>query len=590
MITIAPAAIVPAVPPDTAAPALFGPGEAEGTAFAAELALAMGGGEPAKPPPAAATRPVPANGIRMTIAFPPTDTGAGLVEPTNSGLDAADPIGAAAEAVTAPTERTGAPPAAPMPEARDTASPPAAPPPVPSAAPEPAATTTPPSAPDAAAPEAGALAEAQPAPSIRVRGPARAEGHGADAEEMTAPVSRSPTAPGADRTVPPVEARPVDARPALASVPQAPGDAAGGDGGAPSGVEAEPEAQRPSRSRLAEEPLPRVTDQALVVDTDPQPLAAGDQAETAPDDPAPGARDGLSAHQPPSATSAGQPTPETIGLAAAATPALRPAGDVPRPRGGAGMAAATAGTGAPTPPGDAAEPAPRPAVPAETTPRAAAEAGPGLAEPAPATDAPRPEAAPAAEQATETAEPRGSPADRTGQPPPRTEAAPRALAPPGAAEVLAQLQPGERTAPAAAAPPVPRAAPAPPAQQIAPMLITLAAGAAGMPDRLTLTLDPQELGRIEVEVSREGERRVAIAVLAERPETLHLLMRDAAILDRALAQAGVGAEGRSLAFDLGGGSDGRQRRGNGGATPAASPPRPEPARPRDPLSLLDIAI
>jgi hypothetical protein len=160
-----------------------------------------------------------------------------------------------------------------------------------------------------------------------------------------------------------------------------------------------------------------------------------------------------------------------------------------------------------------------------------------------------------------------------------------------AAEALPQLPPADRATPANAVSPVPRAAPTPPVQQIAPVLITLAAGAAGMPDRLTLTLDPQELGRIEVEVAREGERRVAIAVLAERPETLHLLMRDAAILDRALAQAGVGAEGRSLAFDLGGGSDGRQPRGNNSGTPVArTPPQPEPARPRDPLSLLDIAI
>jgi hypothetical protein len=590
MITIAPAPAMPVALPDSAAPGLFGADEAEGPAFAAELALAMAGGEPAKLPPAAATRPMPADAIRMTIAFPAPDTGAALVEPTTTGLDAAAPIGAPAEAVTAATEHADAPPAAPMPEARDTASPPAAPSPVPSAVPRPAPTATPRSAKDAAAPQAEALIEAQPAPSNGVRGPARAEGHGPDAEEMTAPGSRPPPAPAADRGVPPVEARPVDARPTLASDPEALGDAAAPDGVAPSGVEARPEAERRSRSRLADEPSPRVTDQTAVADTDPQPRAAGNLAGTAPDAPPPDARDGVPADQPVPETPAGQPTPETLGLAAAATPAPRPAGDVPRPRGGVGTAAATTGAGAPTPPGDAAEPAPRPA-PAETAPRAPAEARPDPAEPAPATDAPRPAAAQAAEPTTEPAEPRGNPADRTEQPPPRTEAAPRVLAPSGAAEALPQLQPVERAAPVAAAPPVPRAAPTPPAQQIAPVLITLAAGAAGMPDRLTLTLDPQELGRIEVEVSREGERRVAIAVLAERPETLHLLMRDAAILDRALAQAGVGAEGRSLAFDLGGGSDGRQQRGNGAATPGSSTsPQPEPARPRDPLSLLDIAI
>jgi flagellar hook-length control protein FliK len=138
-----------------------------------------------------------------------------------------------------------------------------------------------------------------------------------------------------------------------------------------------------------------------------------------------------------------------------------------------------------------------------------------------------------------------------------------------------------------------RPPPAPPAQQIAPVLVTLAAGATGQSESLILTLEPQELGRIEVEVTREGERRVAIAVIAERPETLHLLMRDAAVLDRALAQAGVGAEGRSLAFDLGGGSD---RRGEHGAPASGRGDAPATSRAdgavrrADPLSLLDIAI
>ncbi|WP_161988333.1 flagellar hook-length control protein FliK [Elioraea sp. Yellowstone] len=138
-----------------------------------------------------------------------------------------------------------------------------------------------------------------------------------------------------------------------------------------------------------------------------------------------------------------------------------------------------------------------------------------------------------------------------------------------------------------------RPPPAPPAQQIAPVLVTLAAGATGQSESLILTLEPQELGRIEVEVTREGERRVAIAVIADRPETLHLLMRDAAVLDRALAQAGVGAEGRSLAFDLGGGSDRRGERGapaSGRGDAPATPRADGTARRADPLSLLDIAI
>jgi hypothetical protein len=392
----------------------------------------------------------------------------------------------------------------------------------------------------------------------------------------------------------PIGARPIEARTPSTVEPGAPPDAAAGDQEAPPADASAPATRAPIRSRPAAAPPPQLAEPGAVA-ADAGGLDIGDPAEAAADAPPATAGDATSADRPATAGDAASadrpapealargPTPEAIGLAAAATPAVRPAGEPPRTRGGLAPAGAAARPSA----SDAAEPAPRPAAPA-ATPLEAAEARPTPAEAAPIVDAARPPSA----APVDAAEPARSHADRTEQPAARTDTQPRAI---GQTVMLAdappQAQPVERSAAPAAAPVPPRVAPAPPAQQIAPVLITLAAGAAGMPDRLMLTLDPQELGRIEVEVTREGERRIAIAVLAERPETLHLLMRDAAILDRALAQAGVGAEGRSLAFDLGGGSDGRQQRGNGSGTPAASPsPQPEPARRRDPLSLLDIAI
>jgi hypothetical protein len=578
MITITPTPAVPAALPDSVSPALFGLGEVEGPTFAAELALAMGGGEPAKLPTAPAA--APGDGIRVTITFPAPDKGGALFEQATAGLRHAGPADAPAEVVTATaTDAAAVPLAAPMPETPGAVRPAAGPP-----APTPAGTATPLPAPDAAAPDAEVMAEPSPsaAPAF-----APAEDRAAAAEETPAPAPRAPRSAQADGAAAPIEARPIEPRPPLASEPPAPRETATGDRAAPSGLKAKPETEEPSRSRLTDQPPPQVAERTVVADDDAKPLAIGDLAVTAPDVPPSEAHDGVSSDQPVPEAPAREPTPEAIGLAAAATPVSRPAGEAPRPGRGVVPAATAANAAAPTPPGDAAEPAPR-SAPAEAKPREAAEARPRSAEPSPAADAAPPEAAPAAD----AAEPRASSPDRAEQPGPRAETTPRILAQPGmAAEALPQLQPVERATPASAAPPMPRAAPTPPVQQIAPVLITLAAGAAGMPDRLTLTLDPQELGRIEVEVAREGERRVAIAVLAERPETLHLLMRDAAILDRALAQAGVGAEGRSLAFDLGGGSDGRPPRGNDSGTPAArTPPQPEPARPRDPLSLLDIAI
>ncbi len=132
----------------------------------------------------------------------------------------------------------------------------------------------------------------------------------------------------------------------------------------------------------------------------------------------------------------------------------------------------------------------------------------------------------------------------------------------------------------------------PPALQLAPIVITLSALDQGAATRLTLTLEPEELGRIEVAVERTGEARLAITVVADRPETLHLLQRDSALLDRALAQAGVGAEGRSLAFAFGGSG------GRGDDRPGRPSSREEPAgdaaaeaaQPTPVRTLLDLAV
>lgn len=132
----------------------------------------------------------------------------------------------------------------------------------------------------------------------------------------------------------------------------------------------------------------------------------------------------------------------------------------------------------------------------------------------------------------------------------------------------------------------------PPARQLAPVLITLALSSQDGPARLMLSLEPEELGRIEVAVERVTEGRLAITVVAERAETVLLLQRDSAVLDRALAQAGVGSEGRSLAFAFGGSG------GRGGDRPGRPSSRDETARdavaeaarPTSVHTLLDLAV
>lgn len=149
----------------------------------------------------------------------------------------------------------------------------------------------------------------------------------------------------------------------------------------------------------------------------------------------------------------------------------------------------------------------------------------------------------------------------------------------------------------------PRAPPqAPPARQVTPAVVAVAISGGG---RISVTLEPVELGRVEISVERSGDQP-QVVILAERPETLALLQRDQRELDRALTQAGLPSEGRALSFGLTGGDAGagqsQQRRdearegaprGDGAARGvqsrdtnalSAAPPR------RVALSLLDLAI
>jgi hypothetical protein len=113
---------------------------------------------------------------------------------------------------------------------------------------------------------------------------------------------------------------------------------------------------------------------------------------------------------------------------------------------------------------------------------------------------------------------------------------------------------------------------------------------------LNLTLDPGELGRVEVAIERSGAE-AHVSLRAERPETLALLLRDRAELERALTDAGLaGQDGRapSLSFSLGGeAGTGRERRSPSGGAPrggqATTEPSP-PTRAAGPRGLLDLAV
>ena len=97
--------------------------------------------------------------------------------------------------------------------------------------------------------------------------------------------------------------------------------------------------------------------------------------------------------------------------------------------------------------------------------------------------------------------------------------------------------------------PATAAAPAAPAAQIAPALVSVIRAPNGA-QHLTVRLEPAELGQVEVHVDRSAGAPVRVDITVQRPETLSLLLRDQPQLQRALDQAGLPADGRSLTFHI----------------------------------------
>ena len=119
--------------------------------------------------------------------------------------------------------------------------------------------------------------------------------------------------------------------------------------------------------------------------------------------------------------------------------------------------------------------------------------------------------------------------------------------------------------------PAPAPAP-PPARQVLPIAVALAF-TPGVANGFQLNLDPVDLGRVEIRVVRKGEAH-SVRILAERPETLALLLRDRQELDRGLADAGLRVEAKGIEFALStsSGQPDQRRQGEARAgTPRRSP-------------------
>jgi flagellar hook-length control protein FliK len=109
--------------------------------------------------------------------------------------------------------------------------------------------------------------------------------------------------------------------------------------------------------------------------------------------------------------------------------------------------------------------------------------------------------------------------------------------------------------------------PVPPKQIVDQVKVNITKAAADGENTINIRLRPNELGRIEVKLQVSDDGRVRAMITADKPETLDVLRRDAAGLDKALQDAGLKTSQDSLNFSLrdqsGQGAAAGDQRGNG---------------------------
>ncbi|HUY68200.1 MAG TPA: flagellar hook-length control protein FliK [Alphaproteobacteria bacterium] len=89
----------------------------------------------------------------------------------------------------------------------------------------------------------------------------------------------------------------------------------------------------------------------------------------------------------------------------------------------------------------------------------------------------------------------------------------------------------------------------PPTAQI---VMQLTRGLKDGASQMSLQLQPEELGRIDIKLAIAGDGKVQGTVVASNPDTLNLLLKDVRSLERALQEAGLRADPGSLQYALAG--------------------------------------
>ncbi len=69
-------------------------------------------------------------------------------------------------------------------------------------------------------------------------------------------------------------------------------------------------------------------------------------------------------------------------------------------------------------------------------------------------------------------------------------------------------------------------------------------------NRMSIRLDPAELGRIQIQLEVGGDGRVQATILADKQDTLDLLQKDSKMLEKAMKDAGLDTSSEDLSFSL----------------------------------------
>jgi flagellar hook-length control protein FliK len=91
------------------------------------------------------------------------------------------------------------------------------------------------------------------------------------------------------------------------------------------------------------------------------------------------------------------------------------------------------------------------------------------------------------------------------------------------------------------------------------LAISIAAKSQAGSKQFDISLEPAELGRVEVRLTVDTSGKAQAHLVAERPETLQMLQRDSGTLSRALKDSGVQLSDNGLQFSL----RGQERQGDG---------------------------